>query len=237
MMQAVILAGGKGTRLRPYTAILPKPLMPMGDMPILEVVIRQLKQSGFTEVIMAVGHLASLIEAYFGDGARWGIKIRYSREETPLGTAGPIALIDRLRAPFLVMNGDVLTNLDYRQFISYHLQQDSVATIATYNKAVDITLGVIEVTDEDDIYDYIEKPTLHYRVSMGIYAFSEQVLQYIEAGKYLDFPDLIKLLLAKEEPVKGYPFEGTWLDIGRKEDYEQALKIFEDSHYEFLAQS
>ena len=236
-MQAVILAGGKGTRLRPYTAILPKPLMPMGDMPILEVVIRQLKQSGFTEVIMAVGHLASLIEAYFGDGARWGIKIRYSREETPLGTAGPIALIDRLRAPFLVMNGDVLTNLDYRQFISYHLQQDSVATIATYNKAVDITLGVIEVTDEDDIYDYIEKPTLHYRVSMGIYAFSEQVLQYIEAGKYLDFPDLIKLLLAKEEPVKGYPFEGTWLDIGRKEDYEQALKIFEDSHYEFLAQS
>jgi NDP-sugar pyrophosphorylase family protein len=233
-MQAIILAGGKGARLKPYTAILPKPLMPMGDLPILEVVIRQLKQAGFNEIIMAVGHLASLIEAYFGDGSQWEIKIRYSREENPLGTAGPIALVEGLRSPFLVMNGDVLTNLDYRKFMAYHQQQGGIATIATYNKAVNITLGIIEATEKDEVYDYIEKPTLHYRVSMGIYAFDETVLQYIEPGKYLDFPDLIKLLLSREIRVKGYPFEGIWLDIGRKEDYEQAIEIFEGYRHEFL---
>jgi NDP-sugar pyrophosphorylase family protein len=233
-MQVVILAGGKGARLRPYTAVLPKPLMPIGDMPILEVVLLQLKHAGFTEIIMAVGHLASLIETYFGDGSQWELKIRYSREREPLGTAGPIALIEGLRSPFLVMNGDVLTNLDYRKFMAYHQQEGGVATIAMYNKAVDITLGVIEADEKNDIYNYIEKPTLYYQVSMGIYAFGERVLRYIEPGKYLDFPDLIKLLLANGEQVKGYPFAGDWLDIGRKEDYEQAIEIFEDSCAKFL---
>ena len=233
-MQVVILAGGKGTRLRPYTAVLPKPLMPVADMPILEVVVRQLKRAGFTEIIMAVGHLASLIEVYFGDGSQWGLKIRYSREGKPLGTAGPIALIEGLSPSFLVMNGDVLTNLDYREFIAYHQQEGSLATIAMYNKAVDITLGVIEANERNDIYNYIEKPTLHYKVSMGVYAFGERVLRYIEPGEYLDFPDLIKLLLANGEQVKGYPFEGIWFDIGCKEDYEQAIEILEGSRNELF---
>lgn len=234
-MQAVILAGGKGTRLRPYTAILPKPLMPIGDIPILELVVGQLKRAGFTEIIMAVGHLASLIQAYFGDGSRSGIKIRYSHEKEPLGTAGPIALIEGLEPPFLVMNGDVLTNLDYRDFARYHQQESCTATIAMYSKPVNITLGVIEANETSDITDYIEKPTLHYQVSMGVYAFSESVLRYIEPWKYLDFPDLIKSLLANGEKVKGYPFKGIWLDIGRKEDYEQAIEVFEGSRDEFLA--
>lgn len=233
-MQVVILAGGKGARLKPYTTILPKPLMPMGDMPILELVVCQLRRAGFTEIIMAVGHLASLIEAYFVDGSQWGVRIRYSHERKPLGTAGPIALIEGLGSHFLVMNGDVLTNLDYRAFVAYHQQAGGIATIATYSKPVNVTLGIIEANETSDICGYVEKPTLHYQVSMGVYAFSERVLQYIEPGQYLDFPDLIKLLLANGEQVKGYPFEGIWFDIGRKEDYEQAIEIFEESRSEFL---
>lgn len=236
-MQAVILAGGKGTRLKPYTTILPKPLLPMGDIPILEVVIRQLKRDGFTEIIMAVGYLGSLIETYLGDGSLWGIKIRYSYEKEPLGTAGPLALIKDLDPPFLVMNGDILTNLDYQEFMSYHQQNDSAVTISTYSKAVEISLGIIETSNDHTITNYIEKPTLNYQVSMGIYGFSESAVKYIKEGEYLDFPTLINSLLEHDESVTSYPFEGIWLDIGRKEDYENAVEMFEDVRNEFLPES
>lgn len=233
-MQAIILAGGKGTRMRPYTTILPKPLMPVTDMPILELVVLQLKRAGFTDIVMAVGYLASLIEAYFGDGKQWGVNIRYSRENEPLGTAGPIALVKDLETTFLVMNGDVLTNLDYGKFMQHHQQQDGIATIAMHQKAVNVTLGVIETNDTDDVCEYIEKPTLHYQVSMGVYAFSNRVLDYIKLGEYLDLPDLIKLLLANQESVKGFLWDGVWLDIGRKEDYLQAIELLETDRDEFL---
>ena len=233
-MQAVILAGGKGTRLAPYTTVFPKPLMPIGEMPILEIVIRQLKKHGFTKIVLAVGHLAGLIEAYFGDGSKWGVEITYSREDEPLGTAGPLALIDDLAENFLVMNGDLLTNIDYSGLMSYHLENGALSTISMYTKDVPISLGVLELDDEGKIVDYIEKPTLKYKVSMGIYIFNNKILNYIERGKYLDFPDLIKNLIKKGENIRGYKFEGYWMDIGRHEDYSRVLEEFESMKNELL---
>lgn len=226
-MQAIILAGGKGTRLRPYTTIFPKPLMPINDMPILEVVVRQLKQAGFKKITMAVGHLAELIEAFFKNGDKWRLEITYSREDTPLGTAGPLALLNDLDDTFLVMNGDVLSDLNYNNLIQFHHQQNSIATIAMYNKNVNIDLGIIKSNEYHEIYDYIEKPTLVYQVSMGIYVFDKRVLSYIPGGKYFDLPDLIKALIKAREKIVGYHFKGYWKDIGRQEDYEQAIEEFD----------
>ena len=233
-MQAIILAGGKGTRLAPYTTVFPKPLMPIGDMPILEIVIRQLKKHGFTKVVLAVGHLAGLIEAYFGDGSKWGVEITYSREDEPLGTAGPLALIDDLDDNFLVMNGDLLTNIDYSDLMRHHLKSGALSTVSVYTKDVPISLGVLELNGEGNITDYIEKPTLKYKVSMGIYIFNKNILTHIESGKYLDFPDLIKTLIQNDENVSGYMFEGYWMDIGRHEDYSKVLEEFENVKDELL---
>jgi len=225
-MRVVILAGGRGTRLRPYTTIFPKPLMPLDDMPILEVVIRQLKRAGFAKITMAVGHLAGLLEAYFGDGHKWGVEIEYSPEDRPLGTAGPLSLIDGLSDTFLVMNGDILTTLNYAELIEYHRREEAIATVAMYDKEVEITLGVLKANEKNEIYDYIEKPTIKYQVSMGIYAFEPRVLEYIKPGEPCDLPDLIKTLIEHDEPVKGYHFNGYWRDIGRQEDYEKAVEEF-----------
>jgi NDP-sugar pyrophosphorylase family protein len=230
-MQAVILAGGKGTRLKPYTTILPKPLMPVNDVPILEVVIRQLKNAGFERITMAVGYLAELIEAFFGDGRKWGVKITYSREDKPLGTAGPIGLIRDLEDNFLVMNGDVLTNLKYAELLKYHIKKDAVVTIATYNKQVKIDLGIIKSNGDGSIRDYIEKPTLDYHVSMGVYAFNKKVLDYIPTDQSFDFPDLIKKLIGKQN-VFTYYFTEYWRDIGRREDYELAIEEFQKLNLE-----
>lgn len=227
-MKAVILAGGKGSRLAPYTVVLPKPLMPVGDRPILEIIFGQLRHYGITDIVLAVGHLAELIEAYFGDGRRFGVSIRYSREEKPLGTAGPLALIDGLNEPFLVMNGDLLTTLDFRHLVSYHAEKGAICTIATYRRQVQITLGVMQLDSECRLLDYIEKPIYDYRVSMGAYVFDPEVLRFVEPHQYLDFPDLIKNLLRDARHVAGYPFDGYWLDIGRHDDYAQAMEEFEE---------
>ena len=226
-MQAIILAGGKGTRLKPYTTIFPKPLMPINDMPILEVVIRQLKKAGFKKITMAVGHLAELIEAFFGNGDKWGLEISYSREDIPLGTAGPLALLDDVDDTFLVMNGDVLSNLDYTDLVRFHRKQNALATIAMYDKEIKIDLGIINTNNHHEIFDYVEKPTLTYQVSMGIYVFNKRVMQYTPRGKYFDLPDLIHTLIKADEKIVGYHFKGYWRDIGRREDYEQAIEEFE----------
>lgn len=226
-MQAIILAGGKGTRLRPYTTILPKPLMPINDMPILEVVIRQLKNNGFTKIVMAVGYLAELLEAYFGDGSRWGVEISYSREEKPLGTAGPLTLVDDLDDTFLMMNGDILTDLKYSELMNFHKQNNSKITIATYNKEVKIDLGILKVNDSHEIYDYIEKPTLIHQVSMGIYAIDKSMVEMIPRDKPFDLPDLIKLSIENKIKVLSYSFKNYWRDIGRKDDYELALEEYD----------
>jgi NDP-sugar pyrophosphorylase family protein len=233
-MQAIILAGGQGRRLLPYTAVLPKPLMPVGDVPILEVVVRQLKRAGFTDITMAVGYLAELLMAYFGDGQKLGVRIRYSREDTPLGTAGPLGLIERPSEPFLVMNGDLLTTLDYRALWMRHCERGAIATLATFGRDVKIDLGVIESDADGLVTGYIEKPTYHYSVSTGIYIFQPDVLDYVPAGVRLDLPDLVRALLAAGRQVATYPFEGIWLDIGRWEDYERAAQEFDRHKAEFV---
>ncbi len=233
-MDAIILAGGKGTRLAPYTTIFPKPLMPIGDMPILEVVLRQLKSHGFTKVTMAVGYLSELLETYFGNGSKYGIYIQYSRENEPLGTAGPLALIENLTSPFLVMNGDILTTLNYTAVVNYHKEKKAIATIAMHQRTVDIDFGVIEPNKSNEITNYIEKPTLRYLVSMGIYIFETKVLNYIKPKEKLDFPDLVRKLLENREKVVGYPSNDYWLDIGRHDDYERAVDEFEQNKKKFL---
>jgi NDP-sugar pyrophosphorylase family protein len=226
-MQAVILAGGKGRRLRPYTTVLPKPLMPLGDMPIIEVVLRQLAASGFDQVTIAVGYLAELMMAYCGDGSKFGLSLRYSREEEPLGTAGPLALIDGLDDTFLVMNGDVLTTLDFRALVQRHQASGAAATIATHQRQQQINYGIIESDENDRVSAYIEKPTHRYQVSMGIYVLEPAVLEFVPRGQYLDLPDLARQLMAANQTVLAYPFDGYWLDIGRHDDYEQAVEEFE----------
>lgn len=233
-MKAVLLAGGKGTRLAPYTTVLPKPLIPVGEMPILEILIRQLKRSDFREIILSVGYLRGLLEAYFGDGSKWGIDISYSREEMPLGTAGPLVLIPDLTETFLLMNGDLLTTLDYTAMVQFHRESAAIATVGLFRKQVNVDLGVIKVRDDNYIVDYIEKPTFDYEVSMGIYVMEPEILQYIPYGEHFDLPDLIKILIADRQPVIGYHFDGYWLDIGRKDDYDLAVEMFEEGKIGFL---
>lgn len=195
-MKAVVLAGGKGTRLAPYTKILPKPLMPIGDIPILEVILRQMKLAGIDHIILTVGHLSELLRAFFQDGRQWGLKIDYSYEQNPLGTAGPMALIDGLDETFLVANGDILTTLPFANLIRFHHEQDAIATIAVHQRKVKIDLGVIQWDGKPEINGYIEKPTYDYWVSMGIYVFEPRVLAYIPKGQFLDFPDLVLTLVS-----------------------------------------
>jgi NDP-sugar pyrophosphorylase family protein len=236
-MKAVVLAGVKGTRLAPYTKILPKPLMPIGDMPILEVLIHQMKNAGVSEVVLTVGHLAELLRAFFNNGKQFGIPISYSYEEQPLGTAGPLALIDGLDSTFLVTNGDVLTTLCLRELIEFHQQQGACATIACHRREVKIDLGVIQQNGDNEVTGYIEKPTYEFLVSMGIYVFEPDVLKHIPRGKYLDFPNLVQILIAAGEKVTAYPFDGYWQDLGRQDDYEQANLDFENMRAQFLPEA
>lgn len=233
-LKAVILAGGQGRRLAPYTTVLPKPLMPIGNVPVLEIVIRQLKHAGFDEITMAVGYLAELLMAYFGDGKKFGVRIRYSREDHPLGTAGPLSLVEGLDEPFLTMNGDMLTSLDYRALWEYHHVMGAIATVAIFQRDVKIDLGVIETDNKNWVRDYIEKPTYHYKVSTGIYIFDSAILKYIPPQERMDMPDLILKLLADGQRVAAYPFTGYWLDIGRPDDYERAVAEFELRRAEFI---
>jgi len=233
-MKGVILAGGKGVRLYPYTSILPKPLMPIDNYPILEIVIRQLKKSGFNEITICVGHLSSLIKAYFGSGDKLGVKIKYSEEEMPLGTAGPLSLIKDLDENFLLMNGDILTNLDYKDMFEKHKKSNNIASIAICKRKAPISLGIIKLDRNKTVIDYIEKPNLIHYVSMGIYVFNREILKYIKKNTFLNLPDLIKILINKKEEINSYLFKGKWLDIGREEDYKKAVEIFKKNSKLFL---
>jgi NDP-sugar pyrophosphorylase family protein len=235
--RAIILAGGRGTRLRPYTTTIPKPLMPVGDRPILDVVLRQLAHFGFERVTIVTGHLAELIEAYTGDGTRYGLQVDYYREDVPLGTVGALALLGGLEEPFLVLNGDVLTDLDYRTFLDHHRASDAIATIATTTQVIQIPLGVMSYGDGGDatrVTDYVEKPSLSYQASMGVYCFDPAVLAHIEPDVRLDFPDLVLRLVAAGVVVRADPSDAFWLDIGRVDDYEQAQRDFEELYERLL---
>lgn len=235
-MQALILAGGKGRRLQPYTTVIPKPLMPIGDYPILDIILRQLKQAGVHEIVLAVGHMSHLFQAFFQDGRRYGLNIVYSFEKEALGTAGPIALaMDFLSENFLVMNGDLLTTLNYADFYSHHLEFQSAATIGMYHRQVKIDFGVIEVDDRNRLVRYTEKPTYDFAVSMGINAFNKEMVKpYLIPGEYLDIPDLMMKMQKDGLPVQCYSQPCYWLDIGRIDDYHIANEVFESNRAEFL---
>jgi NDP-mannose synthase len=224
-MDIVVLAGGTGTRLRPYTTVLPKPLMPVGDMPVLEILLRRLVAAGFTRVNLAVGHLAELIEAYFGDGRRFGLELVYWRESEPLGTAGPLAEM-KLSDRVLVMNGDLLTTLEFAGLVDGHLASAAAATLAVRSREVPIDFGVVHVKG-DAVSAFEEKPVITYDVSMGVYVFEQRVVDLIPHAVHYDFPDLLAAVLERDWPVHAHRSTDFWLDIGRVEDYELALDQFE----------
>ncbi len=233
-MKAIVLAGGKGRRLAPYTRIFPKPLMPIGDKPILEIMLWQMKHAGINEVVLTVGHLADLLRLFFQDGERLGMKITYSYETSPLGTSGPLANVEGLEDTFLVTNGDVLTDLDLKDLIKFHRAQNAVMTIATHKRKVNIDLGVVQLDKDGQVVGYEEKPSFNYTVSMGIYILEPHVLSYIPKNEHLDFPDLVLRLLAANEKVVGYIFDGYWEDLGNPDDYERANADFEKMRSQFL---
>lgn len=227
-MHAVILAGGKGVRLRPYTTALPKPLMPIGDShAILEIILQQLASCGFTSVTLAINHLGRLIRAFAGDGSRWGLAIEYVEETVPLSTVGPLfCLKDRLPDEFIVMNGDILTDLDYADLLHSHAISGAPLTVATAGRRAKIDFGVLTVAG-DKIVGFAEKPSMTYRVSMGVYGMSRKTLEPYPAGLAFGFDQLMLDLLGQGTHPVTYPFEGFWLDIGRPEDYDEANSCFE----------
>lgn len=220
--EAFILAGGKGVRLRPYTTLIPKPLVPIGDHSIIEIVLRQLASRGFSRATIAIGHLGQLIRAFVGDGSQWGIEVRYTHEDSPLGTIGP-ALIDLDQRPehFLIMNGDILTDLEYDRFLDAHIQSGAPLSVATYEREQTVDFGVLDIAGQN-IIRFREKPTYTYSVSMGVYAVTNTALRQYAAGRPFGFDDLILDLLATGQAPANYPFSGFWLDIGRPDDYDRA---------------
>jgi NDP-mannose synthase len=227
--KAVVLAGGKGTRLAPYTSVLPKPLMPIGGRAILEIVLEQLQAHGILDVTLAVGHLSHLIEAVIGDGSARGGSIKYVREEQALGTAAPLRLVEGLDSTFVVMNGDVLTKLDYHELLRHHRDGNNLVTIAAKKRRIKIDYGVLHVGSSGDrgrLRRFTEKPEMTSRISMGIYVMEPKALEFIPDRGYFDFPDLVRALLKAEGAVGVYDYDGLWFDIGRREDYEQAAEAW-----------
>ncbi len=230
--QAVILAGGKGKRLQPYTKILPKPLFPVGDRPIIEILLQQLARAGIKDVVLAVGYQADLIKVILGDGSQFGLKIRYALEKKPLGTAAPLKRIKALDKNFLVLNGDLLTDLPFADFIRAHLKAGTPATIAAFKRSVKVDFGVISA-EKNKISRYYEKPTHRYLVSMGIYAFNRDIIKHIPGGKF-DFPQLVNRLIDMGKNPAIYSYNGRWFDIGRPADWEKADRLFQRKPNLFL---
>lgn len=236
-MRAVILAGGLGTRLRPYTAVLPKPLLPIGDRPVLDIIVRQLKRAGCERITVSTGYLAELIELFFGDGHKYGISIDYFREQDPLGTIGSLRMIEDLDGDFLVMNGDILTDLDYGLLFAEHVASDAVLTIATRVHEMEIALGVPQFSLDGDptrVTGFVEKPRVDYQASMGVFCLSSRAVQYIASDERLDLPDLVLRLVENEEVVRAWLSQDYWLDIGQHDDYEVAVAEFQRMKHRLL---
>lgn len=226
-MQTIILAGGRGTRLDPYTRILPKPLIPIGDKPIADILVQQLKSSGVDEIIMCLGYLADFIKLYFQDGSHFGLDIRYSIETAPLGTAGPLKIVADLEDDFLVVNGDELTTLDFGALYGHHIAMQADMTVAVHKKAVHSAFGVLEIKD-GQVTAYSEKPTINYWASMGIYVINKRVISLIPENERFDMPDLVKALLSNHAQVVSYESEDLWFDIGTPADLEKAKEVFRE---------
>jgi NDP-sugar pyrophosphorylase family protein len=232
--RAIILAGGLGTRLRPYTVVIPKPLVPIGELPILEIIIRQLILAGFEHITLAVNHQAEIIKAFFQSGERWGVRIDYSLEVKPLGTMGPLRLIKDLPEHFLVMNGDILTDLDYSEFYDDHVMGDRIFTVSSMCREHKIDYGVLDTDPAGLLCGFREKPSVSYQVSMGVYMVSARVLERIPLGRPYGFDNLMLELLEAGLPATVLPFAGYWLDIGRPDDYVQAVEEFESNKFRFI---
>jgi NDP-sugar pyrophosphorylase family protein len=232
--RAVVLAGGMGTRLRPYTVVLPKPLMPVGEYPILEIITRQLCQHGFSHITMAVNHQAEIIKAFFHDGRKWGIDIDYSLETKPLSTIAPLRLVSDLPDHFLLMNGDVLTDLDFRKLFEEHVREDRLFTIAASRRRHIIDYGVLHTNAGGTLTGFAEKPSAEYLVSMGIYVVSRRVLEFVPPDTKYGFDDLMRDMLSTGSPIHVKPHTGYWLDIGRPDDYMQAIDEFGLRKEQFL---
>jgi NDP-sugar pyrophosphorylase family protein len=233
-MRAIILAGGQGTRLKPYTVVLPKPLMPICEFPILEIIIRQLVFNKFNHITLAVNHQAEIIKAYFQDGTRWGIKIDYSLEEKPLSTIGPLKLIKNLPDNFLIMNGDVLTDLNYNDFYFNHINSRNNFTISAFSRQNKIDYGVLTSDEDGNLVDFSEKPLNKYLVSMGVYMCSKSIVSLIPDNEKFGFDDLMSVLLREKKFPKIYKYFGYWLDIGRPDDYLRAIDEFPKIRQKFL---
>lgn len=235
-MKAIIMAGGKGTRLAPYTAVLPKPLMPLGDICILELILNQLKHYGVTDVILAVNHLSHIIQAFFENGERIGLNITYSHEDHPLGTAGPLgAVIDQLSDNFFLLNGDLLSTISFGDMFQEHLALQADATIATCTRELKSDFGVLDIDPKQNLIGYREKPVYSHKVSMGLYVLSrEAVRSYVTPNVYLDMPDLMLQLIRDRKKVHCYDCKNFWIDIGRPEDYALAQELYEKDKTVFL---
>ena len=235
-MKALILVGGKGTRLRPYTTVIPKPLLPIGDLPVLEIILRQLKRAGVEEVILAVGHMAHLFESFFQDGKRFGLSITYSFEDKPLGTAGAIAhALDSLGENFIVMNGDLLTTLNYKKMFQFHQERGAAGTIATFNRDINIEFGVIEFNSDGVLESYTEKPSYSFNLGMGVNILNTEIVsRFLVKGEYLDMPDLMLRIKNNDHSVYCYHEDCFWLDMGRHSDYQKANDVFEKMREQFI---
>lgn len=234
-MRAIILAGGKGTRLRPFTYSLPKPLMPIGgEMPILEIILKQLKKNDFNHITIAVNYMAKIIRAFFRDGSEWGLNIDYSIEEKALSTIGPLTLIGDLPENFLVMNGDILTDLNYKKFFAWHIKNKCDVTVATFKRVSKINFGVLKYNENQDVYDFTEKPKYYFEVSMGIYAINKRVIDNLPKNEPFGFDDLMLKGIKEKMKIKSYPHDSYWLDIGRNDDYQRANEDYSNNKEKIL---
>ena len=233
-MRAVIMAGGRGSRLAPYTTVLPKPLMPLSDRPVIDILLRQFEAAGVEHVDLIVGHLGGLIEAWVRHAGSYRVPISFVYEGEPLGTAGGLKLLDGLDGTFIATNGDILTSLDFRGLAASHRRDGTVATMAVKKRTVAVEYGVVDVGADGLVRALDEKPTLSYTVSMGIYAFDASITDLVDDGEHIDFPDLLMRAIAAGRRVGSYPFDGYWRDIGNRDDYEAAITDFAEDPQRFL---
>lgn len=233
-IQAVILAGGQGSRLRPYSTVLPKALMPVGELPIAEIIIRQLRHHGITHIAIATGHLSGLIQSFFGDGRRWGVNIKYIFEDKPLGTAGALKLVENPEDNFLVMNADILTDVNFKDLFAFHKKKKAQATIMCKERVVKTDFGVVEIDQDDQLVDYIEKPEHRSYVSTGINILAKECRKYIKPNEFLGIPDLMLRLKKADRKIGCFKMSGLWLDLGRLDDLEAAQDVFDKNRQKFL---
>jgi dTDP-glucose pyrophosphorylase len=234
VVEQLIMAGGRGSRLAPYTTVLPKPLMPLSDRPIIDVIMRQLVRAGMEEIDISVGHLGGLIEAWIRHDTEYEVPIKFLYEDEPLGTAGAMKKLEGLQSTFLAMNGDILTTMAFDDLVKHHQRAEAIATMAINERTVPVEYGVVHSNEAGLVKHLEEKPTLRYVVSMGAYAFDPRIMEYIGPGERIDFPDLLTRCMEAGERVTTYRHEGYWRDIGNRGDYEAAIVDFSEDPERFL---